>query len=220
MAEEELPAYLDLVAKLKDQMKDRIDVRLGLEADYLPGLETYLEKQLSSADFDYVLGSVHWHLPEWQDRFWAGDPQAFTESYFQQLAQAAETGLFDCLSHPDLIKNYSAETWDFEKVRPYVTAALDRIAETGVAMELNTSGRLKTFPEFNPGPQMLQLMHERDIPVVVGSDAHSPERVGESFGEALDCIEQAGYRNVRFYCKRQPEIMSLSAARARIACKK
>lgn len=218
MYERDFPEYLNLVRRASERLApEGIEVRLGLEADFLPGLEPYLHKQLSSAPFDYVLGSVHWHLPEWRELFWDGTQRSFVRSYFEQLAEAAESELFDCLSHPDLIKNSEPEQWDLRIYQQIVEDALDRIAATGVAMELNTSGRLKAHAEFNPGVVMLELMFERGIPVVVGADAHSPSRVGDGFPEAMDLLWSVGYREVHLFEGRQPRALPLADVRASLA---
>lgn len=214
MDESEWPLYLDLVERARQALAPGVDVRLGLEADYLSGLEGYLEKQLASAPFDYVLGSVHWHMAEWQHRYWVSDSlRQLYEAYSDQLARAAESRLFDCLAHPDLVKNVSPSRWDFAGHRDGIATALDRIAATGVAMELNTSGRLKSLAEFNPGPAMLAMMREREIPVVVGSDAHSPERVGDGFEDALDALAEAGYEEVSMFVARRRYSLSIAEAR-------
>lgn len=213
MEEKEWPAYLELVAQAKRALAPDIDVRLGLEADYLPGLESYLEKQLQSANFDYVLGSIHWHMPEWQHRFWTSNSlRQLYSAYFEQLAVAAETGLFDCLAHPDLVKNVSPSRWSFASERDLIERALDRIAATGIAMELNTSGRLKSVAEFNPGKDMLALMKARDIPIVVGSDAHDPERVADGFEEAFAVLREVGYTEVSMFEGRQRYSLAISQA--------
>src|SRR5688572_14464835 len=56
MAVGDFADYLELVGRAKEAMAGVADVRLGLECDYLPGLEGWLEEQLRSARFDYVLG--------------------------------------------------------------------------------------------------------------------------------------------------------------------
>jgi histidinol-phosphatase (PHP family) len=219
MAESELGDYLELVERARQQLAPDIDVRLGLEADFMSGLEGYLERQLSSAPFEYVLGSVHWHMAEWQHRFWtSGSLRQLHEAYFDQLALSAESRLFDCLAHPDLVKNASPERWSFEAVRDLAERALDRIAATGVAMELNTSGKLKAFSEVNPGRPMLELMKARDIPVVIGSDAHSPTRAGDGFEQALELLSEVGYQSVSLFRQRSryevPIAQALASLRA------
>ena len=123
-------------------------------------------------------------------------------AYFEQLATAAESGLFDCLSHPDLIKNEIPDAWRPAEALDEIRLALDRIASTGVAMELNTSGAYKVVPEMNPFRDMLREMRLRSIPVVIGSDAHEPQRVGDRFGEAFELLEECGYDAVSFFLGR------------------
>ncbi|MEZ4580079.1 MAG: hypothetical protein R3A10_00245 [Caldilineaceae bacterium] len=62
-----------------------------------------------------------------------------------------------------------------------IGATLDRIAATGVAMELNTSGLQKRIPEMNPARTILVEMRARGIPVMLGADAHVPERVAADY---------------------------------------
>jgi histidinol-phosphatase (PHP family) len=208
----EFDDYVALVERARQNWEGDIDVRLGLEADYFEGYEAWLEQQLASADFHYVLGSVHPQLEEFEDRYWRGDPLEFQQTYFEMLAQAAETKLFDCLAHPDLVKNAEVESWDPQAVMESICEALDRIAVTGTAMELNTSGANKSIPEMNPFPDMLIEMRRRDIPVVLGADAHHPARVGDRFPSALELLAECGYEEVQVFRHRQPEPVSIPAA--------
>src|SRR5690606_3728802 len=45
MYPEQMGEYVDLVARARESYAGKVDVRLGLEADYMPGLESFLEKQ-------------------------------------------------------------------------------------------------------------------------------------------------------------------------------
>nr|NIP94169.1 histidinol-phosphatase [Akkermansiaceae bacterium] len=182
----QLEDYFQLVDEGREAAPEGFEVRLGMESDFFPGMEPWLEALHRRADFHYILGSVHWQMPEYRKAFWRGDIRAFQRQYFEHLAESAESGLFDALAHPDLIKNADPETWDPTHLEDFLSEILDRIARTGVAMELNTSGINKIYPEMNPGPYLLRLMRERQIPVVVGSDSHSPRRVGAGFPAALD----------------------------------
>ena len=207
MSEHEFEEYVSIVDRCRKEFAGRLDVRLGMESDYFPGFEDWIKKLHDSAEFHHCLGSVHWQSPEYGGKFNVHDETAFRRSYWQNLAASAETGLFDTLAHPDLIKNYRANDWWFEDWQDDIAAALDRIAKTGVAMELNTSGLHKIYTEMNPGPQMLRLMSERNIPVVIGSDSHHPRRVGESFVRALECLRDAGYQSVsRFDARKRVDI--------------
>ncbi|SRR6056297_3366804 len=203
MREDELDRYVDLVAEATARWTGRVDVRLGLEADYFAGHEAYLEKQLAGNDFHFVLGSVHPQIPEFRDRYWQEDLREVQRTYFRLLADAAETRLFDSISHPDLVKNFTVKAWDRDDVLEDIRPQLDRIAATGVAMELNTSGANKTIPEMNPFPDMLREIRHRDIPITLGADAHTPLRVGDGFDEGLALLKSCGFRNVSYFLERR-----------------
>ncbi len=180
----------------------------------LRAMNPYLEKQLESADFHFVLGSVHPQIDEFRQRYWQNDPIEVQRIYFRLLAQAAETGLFDSIAHPDLIKNFTSQSWNPAAIADDIDAALDRIAAAGVAMELNTSGVNKTISEMNPFPGMLREMRERDIPVTIGADAHQPDRVADGYETALQLLADCGYTKVSFYLDRQRQEVSIEDALA------
>lgn len=217
MREDQLEEYIDLVARTRETWADRLDVRLGLEADYFEGHETYLERQLASADFQFVLGSVHPQIAEFRAKYWQSDLLEVQRTYFRLLAQSAESGLFDSLAHPDLIKNHTAESWNPQLILDDVRHALDRIAATGVAMELNTSGLNKTIPEMNPFPAMLMEMSQRDIPVTLGADAHDPRRVADGYEQALQLLSECGYKHVSFFIERERQDIPIEQAAASLA---
>lgn len=214
MAIDEFDQYVEMVAAAREQWAGRIDVRLGLEADYFEGYEPWLEQQLQSAEFHYVLGSVHPQLTEFRRRYWHDDATEVQRTYFNLLADAAETGLFDSLAHPDLVKNVTSADWDPPRIMDAICGALDRIAATGIAMELNTSGVNKLIAEMNPFPQMLVEMNARGIPVVIGSDAHEPGRVADGWETAIDLLAASGYTDVSYFLNRRRHDVPLDMARA------
>lgn len=214
MREDELETYVELVDQTRLEWQGRVDVRLGLEADYFEGYEAYLEKQLASQDFQFVLGSVHPQIDEFRQTYWSRDSLAVQRKYFELLAQAAETGLFDSLAHPDLIKNLFVDQWNEAAIMDDICRALDRIAKTGVAMELNTSGVLKSIPQMNPFPGMLRQMQSRGIPVTLGADAHHPTRVADGYRGAMELLSECGYNSVNFFLGRERHEVSIETALA------
>jgi len=217
MTEAQWPDYLEMVEQAREASAGRLDVRVGMEADYIPGIDglvDFVERQLASAPLHYVLGSVHCHIGEYLAQFRSPDPLTFQQTYFDHLAESAETGLFDCLAHPDLVKGSTPDDWEIDRILPDIQRALDRIAAAGVAMELNTSGRNKAYPETNPGPTMLREMCIRQIPVVLGSDSHVPHRVADHFEQALDTLESVGYTHVYYFQDRQRQAVPIPDARA------
>ncbi len=214
MREDQLDEYVAMVDAARRACEGQLDIRLGLEADYVPGYELYVEKQLADHPFDFVIGSVHPQVPAYQEKFYLGDTFEFQQLYFEHLAASAETGLFDSLAHPDLIKQLMPRRWSVSKILDDVCRSLDRIAATGVAMEVNTSGWRKPLPEPCPGPRILYEMARRRIPVTLGSDAHSPDRVAFHFEKALRLLSAAGYRHVSVFHERKRLQLPLADAAA------
>lgn len=212
MDPEQYDDYVALIAATRENFAGKIDVRLGLESDFYPGVEPWLEKLHARVPLSHVLGSVHYQVSDYRKIYYKGDVQAYQELYYEHLAQSAETGLYDTLAHPDLIKNESPRHWDFQRLQPVIERSLDRIAATGVAMELNTSGVQKALSEMNPSPSQLRLMCERGIPVVIGADAHVPERVGDGYFTALKLLQNVGYAEVSYFIDRQRQNVPIQAA--------
>jgi histidinol-phosphatase (PHP family) len=212
MAPGEFDDYVAMIAAVREEFAGRIDVRVGLESDYYPGVEPWLVQLHARAPLHHVLGSVHPQVAEYRARYFRGDWVDYQRTYFEHLAQAAETGLYDTLAHPDLVKNESPANWRLTRIEADIERALDRIAKTGVAMELNTSGVNKAMREMNPGLRILELIGARGIPVVVGSDAHRPERVGDGFAVALRQLQTAGFGEVSFFLERKRRSVPIEVA--------
>ena len=94
-----------------------------------------------------------------------------------------------------------------------VASSLDRIAATGVSMELNTRGRRLANQDFSPVRLQLEMMHERTITVVLGADAHKPSSVGAHYQEALTLLQDVGYTKVSLYLNRQRKDLDIPAVR-------
>jgi histidinol-phosphatase (PHP family) len=206
--------YLELCNRAREAFAGKLDVKTGIECDFLPSLVTYWRDFLLANPLSHVLGSVHPQVSTYREQFWRGDAFEYQKTYFKHLADAAETRLFDTLSHPDLVKNSTPKDWNLERILPHIQRQLDRIAQSGTAMELNTSGLNKSIREMNPGPQILREMASRGIPVVIGSDAHVPERVGDKWEDALDMLTEAGFKQVSFFVDRVRNDVDIEVAKA------
>lgn len=214
MAPEEWDTYVALVEGARSEFAGRVDVRLGVESDFVPGFEKWAEQLHARSPLHHVLGSVHTQTTFYRARYFHGDWFAYQQGYFEHLAQSAETGLFDTLAHPDLVKNESPRDWLYGRIEPHILRALDRIAATGVAMELNTSGLNKALPEWNPGPRILAEIRARGIPVVLGADAHRPGRVADRYEEALRLLSGLGFTHVSLFLDRVRQEIPIPAALA------
>jgi histidinol-phosphatase (PHP family) len=195
----DLDAYVDAVAGARER---GLPVKLGLEVDYVPGREDETRALLAPYPWDYLLGSVHWIDGLGID----GEPRLVDEigveetwrRYFDMLGRAARSGLFDSLSHPDLVKIFGdrPERYDYTEI-------VDAIADAGVAVEVSTAGLRKPVGELYPHPEFLSACRERGVPVTTGSDAHVPSLVGRDFDRARELLGEAGYETVTVFERRQ-----------------
>ena len=145
-------------------------------------------------------------MGEYHNKYYHGDALAFQKIYFEHLAMAAESKHFDAISHPDLVKNCFPRKWELAKVIDHICVCLDRIAKTGVAMELNTAGLRKNCREIYPSPKIVHLAAQAGVPITFASDAHAIGEVGMNFAEAVTLARGAGYTHCcRFAQRRRQE---------------
>ena len=200
----------DYVAKVRLAQKTfpQLTIRLAMEVDYLPGHEDWIRELAARHPWDYFIGSVHYVSDSWA----IDDPQKLSEwktrdsaevwrIYFERLAMAAESGLFEIIGHADLPKKFGH--------RPPPNAAtfygkfLDAARKSGCAIELNTAGLRKDCQEIYPSRDILQLAFQKGVPITFGSYAHKPEEVGMNFAEAIQLAYEAGYKESCRFEKRK-----------------
>ncbi|BDP42547.1 putative histidinol-phosphatase [Deinococcus aetherius] len=200
MRRDQLGTYVESVLEARAEFLGRLEVRLGLEADFHPGTERYVAELLETHDWDYVIGSVHyigaWGFdnPEHADEYGARDLGTLYHHYYALVEGAARSGLFDAIGHLDLPKKFGHRDPD-----GYAALhALDVIAERGLSLDFNTAGWRKPVGEAYPAPDLTRAAGERGIPFVLGSDAHRPEEVGYHFTEAIKQLHDVGGRIVTY----------------------
>ncbi|WP_338554035.1 histidinol-phosphatase HisJ [Paenibacillus sp. KS-LC4] len=207
MPMEELPRYVEECLTLKEKYKHQIDIRVGLEGDYIEGYERQIEDILKAYPFDYVIGSVHF-LGEWditdfrQTHGWEGKNRlAVYEQYYDAVQKAAATGLYDFIGHIDVIKRFGFKPE--EDVTHLENAALEAVKRHGVAIELNASGLRTPAEEMFPSRRMLEYAHRLGIPITVGSDAHQPERLAQYLDQARLMLKEVGFSQLATFDRRK-----------------
>ena len=212
MEAEELDCYVEAVRRLA-RSQQQLVVKLGIEVDYLPGKEEELRDILSRYPFDYVIGSIHfidgWDFthPAQTAGYKTRDLGALYCRYFDLVAEACRSGLFDIIGHVDVIKKFGF--FPEEDLEPYWQKTAAVLKETGICLELNTAGKEAPAGEFYPRRRLLELCSEQGVAVTLGSDAHAPEQVGRFFPEARALLRDAGYREVALFSGRRRSTVPL-----------
>jgi histidinol-phosphatase (PHP family) len=186
-------------------------LKVGIEADFLPGREDRLQNLLEARDWDYVLGSVHFLRdeavdvhgePDWEawDVWRSGDPERVWRTYFDTLGEAARTGMFDILAHPDLVKVFGGRVPVPEgDLRRFYERAMDGIAESDMAVEVSTAGLRKPVAEIYPAPAFLEMCLDAGRPLALSSDAHRPEELGYEYEQALELLDGLGVTEIAVF---------------------
>lgn len=201
MAKSEIGDYVSETLALKERYAGQVNVKLGIEADFVEGFEEAYAQLLAAHPFDYVLGSVHWvfdvnifHRPRWES---ADAAQTYRE-YYRLIVASVRSGLFDILSHPTAVEAYGPPIDDALADQLY-PGVVEAVRKAGMAVEVNTSG----FRKMPPGPErsgddpfpnrrMLRLLADAGVPLTFGSDAHRPDEVGFAQGRVEALLRDLG----------------------------
>jgi histidinol-phosphatase (PHP family) len=160
------------------------DVRVfdAVEVDYHPADEDAIAAFLDEAGFEYAVGSVHEvreanvHRECFADLDEA-EQRAAVDEYFDRLVALVESGLFDIVAHPDIVeRNPALRGYATEDHYRAVAAAL---ADSDAVPEMNAGRVDREYGKFHPNPAFLSVLAEYDVPVTLGSDAHSPDALRE-----------------------------------------
>lgn len=185
-------------------------VKLGIEADYVLGAEEKLDEMLSPRPFEYVIGSVHFigensmdteEYTVWDDR---GDPDEIWRRYFETLAHAVRSGLFDILAHPDLVKVWGrAQQLPSRELAFYYEPAIQAISDTGMTVEVSTAGLRKGVGEIYPAPKFMEMCVDAGATFALSSDAHQTDQIGFEYGRALEFLAAHGVTELAVFEGRQ-----------------
>ncbi|MCW3008909.1 MAG: histidinol phosphate phosphatase HisJ family [Solirubrobacterales bacterium] len=201
-------------------VREETDLKLGIEADFVPGSEDRMAELLSGRDWDYVIGSVHFLGDEALDHpdydIWernASRPDRVWDRYFEWLGEAARTGMFDVLAHPDLVKMWGGRRPQPEgDLRRFYERAMDGIVESGIAIEVSTAGLRKPIGELYPATPFLEMLLEAGCPIALSSDAHVPEQVGFGYDRALELLGELGVTELCVFERRERRMEPIGAS--------
>jgi len=208
---DDLDAYCEFVAASP--------LKLGIECDFVPGAEDRIAALLESRQFDFVVGSVHFvgdravDMEEFEVWERSGDPDAVWRRYFETIAEAVRSGLFDVIAHPDLVKYWgSGRPLPQSDPRFHYEPAIEAIAEVGTAVEVSTAGLRKPVGELYPSLAFAEMCVEAGAQFALSSDAHLPEQVGYGYERAVAFLERLGVGEICVFEGRARQLAPLDGS--------
>jgi len=184
------------------QSESNIRILCGAEVDFFP-TRAWRDGFLRAVDElspDYLIGSAHFvyydgNLCNVHDiaNVDADVRDEILGIYWDNVAVAATSGLFNFMAHIDLPKKVGIGRTD--KWCAAENRALDAIADSGTAMEINTGLYRPEIYEPYPSARILRAATARNIPVLLSDDAHAANQIGRHFDDARQFAHDCGVNN-------------------------
>ena len=197
-------------------------LRLGIEADFIRGAEDRTAELLAAHDFDYVIGSVHYlgekgAVDDQRYDVWESfsDADSLWHEYFEWQAELVRSGLFDIVSHPDLIKIWGDDRPGPERdPRFFYEPFAQALAESEIAVEVSTAGLRKPVGEIYPARELAAMCVEAGADFALSSDAHAPDQVGFGYERAIEFLSGLGVEEICVFEGRKRRLEPLSPVEA------
>lgn len=167
----QLEDYVETVLSLREKYRGKIELPLGLELEYYPGLLPRLLPVLREQPIEYFLLGQHFIGDEIGEHY-SGHPTAeesILERYCRQAMDAMQSGLFTYFAHPDLIHFVGEDRVYREHMRRLCVEA----KSCGIPLEINLLG-LREGRNY-PNRRFWELAAEEGCEVILGCDAHKPQ---------------------------------------------
>lgn len=209
--------YADFLGKLREEYKDRIDIRMGVEVGLQPHIVAENEAFVRSCPFDFVIGSTHVinglrpnprRFTEYKDRY---DLKEGVETSLQATLKNIQTfDNFDVYGHLDVISVYTyGESFSYHNHKEVVDEILKLLIAKGKGLELNTAN-LRRGDTGSPCGEVLKRYRELGGEVItIGSDAHASKDICYGVEWAQEQLKECGYRYFTVFKDRKPEFIPL-----------
>ncbi|MBF9017270.1 MULTISPECIES: histidinol-phosphatase [unclassified Oceanispirochaeta] len=178
-----------------------IKIYKGAECDYKPEYLNYFKEELlGEYNMDYLMAGVH-YIPvdgDWLNCFQAENSKKNLYAYTDFIIKVIDCDLFSFIAHPDVFAHFY-HVWD-DDAQVCSRAILEAASQKNRILEINGSGYRKDLLETSSGKRrpypiddFWLLASEYNVPVIINSDAHDPEYVGD-FGDGFRLAEKFGLK--------------------------
>jgi histidinol-phosphatase (PHP family) len=201
MERQVLDEYLLAVESVKEKYRNVIEIRTGLEIDYIEGFEKETVAFLNEIGpfLDDALLSVHFLKTkngfvciDFDEQAFqrfvedCGSLEAAYEVYYDAVEKSikADLGLYKPkrIGHMTLVHKFKKLFPAGFDDTPRISRVLDTAFENHVSLDINTAGiRKKHCGEPYPPLPIIKEAFSRGIPLVYGSDAHMSSDVGKDY---------------------------------------
>ena len=214
MQESVFKDYLNETRRLKETYKNIINLKIGLEVDYIEDQMSPANQCYKDLNLDFLIGSIHVlpniktgeylgveytksEIEQLIKETYNGDARLLVKEYYRLVRKMSKDGGFDIIGHIDVVKKTNINSIYFDETEQWykkeIELTLLSIAENKQILEVNTGKVLKSPTRIYPSPWILKMANDHNIPIMLNSDAHRPDRIDNYFDEAKEIILNAGY---------------------------
>lgn len=187
----EMDDYVDTLLALREEYKDRIDIKIGYEAEYYPKYFDEMLKLITAREVDYIILGQHF-LDSEIGSMHVGrtDDEAILAKFVDQEIEALKTGLYTYAAHPDNM-DFRGDQAIFDK---HYSRLIEYAKSAGIPLEINLLG-VREHRAY-PHDRFFRLCGELGAEVCIGCDAHSANTAADikSFDIAVAMAEKYGCR--------------------------
>ncbi len=200
------------VKEMRDKYQGALHIRYGLELGQPTRDYRFLQDFLSTRQFDFILGSIHYTTDEreilalpFNDLKTANE---ILVEYFENVLQMLECDQFDVIAHichPLRVMENVFEKPSLLQYAGYIESILKKLIEKGKGLEVSTKGMRYWLHSLEPQPEFLRMYYQLGGELItVGTDSHEADTVGSYIADAYEYIKQAGFRYITTYINHQP----------------
>ena len=176
MVPEEAADYYKSIWLLREKYRGKIEIYIGYEAEYYPEIwDRAFEfwSRENSPEYlilgQHIIGEEH----DLASRIPSTRPNTAVREYVSQTIAGIETGVFSCLAHPDLV-NYIGPDEVYEEEMTRLILAANK---ADLPLEINMLGLIEK--RNYPRDFFWEIASRHEPRVILGCDAHNPERVAD-----------------------------------------
>lgn len=204
--------YIEKLSALKNEYKDQINIKIGVELGLQPNLSLKLMEYTNNYPFDFIIGSIHLANNEdpYYPSFWKGyDRHERIRQYYEyMLASVKDFKDFDVCGHLDYLVRYAPIKSNkdiYLKHSDIIDVILKELIESGKGIEINTSGYRYGLGHPNPHEDTINRYKELGGEIItIGSDSHKPEHIASDFIQAKKVLIKSGFRYITIFDQRNP----------------
>jgi len=210
-------AYAAAVAEARAKFGGQLKISMGVEVTYLPSLEREIAEYVEGKGYDCVAGGVHLIFGgeggiseemEALETFAKHEAVEVYADYFEHVAAAVRSGLFDVICHLDLVQRYGVhhlKEFDFGRCYGQLRRILEGMIKRELALEINSSGLRQEPNSPYPSRAILKLFRELGGQLItLGSDAHQPVHLADGLDQCLELAQNLGGFQVVSFQNRLP----------------